>query len=511
MRLIHVALCWNFMAGSVSAFVEFPFRSSRRAAVLRHVVKLQNDRNHRETSSKFKVGRKRKRSSSSWYHGKDTVGSTNVVSFQELESLLNYAVDDLTKVKSDKFISRQIMKLFQKSRRQSYADLMDELLSYKIQIPTSNGENAVFMVQFMTPRDQSDLIRLLGKSKLYQQIIDFLKHLNGSKNDKIYSYTTAILALSSSKFKKRAIQLLDEMEQQQIIPNTYTYTAAFLSLDDATECIDLLSRARRQGRTYKGLVNVHLYNAAIHSCSRDKIYGYHYAISIFRQMPRDNIKPNSQTFASLLHVCAQSNKLKIALAIFDEMMHTPGIDMLRADKAWLAMLEACAFAKNGGKAMEVLEKMLIMCGNRALPNILHFNTVLSALAKEGRHETASSLLDHMHNGTLSHIFPGIGITFDKYFIDLVSINTVLSSFAKSKDFEGANALFHKLKNGDFKSLDQNDEIIVLKPDIISYNTLLSICQNPEDAKSIVMEVRMRCYITHKWFLFHSYSLLPSLR
>jgi pentatricopeptide repeat protein len=371
---------------------------------------------------------------------------------------------------------------------------MDELLSFQIQVSSSSGdENTISMVQFMTPRDQSDLIRLLGKSSLYTHIIEFLKHLNGSNDDKIYSYTTAILAVASSKFKKRAMQLLDEMEERQIIPNTYTYTATFLSIDDATEALNLLSRARRQGRTRKDLINVHLYNAAIHSCSRDKQHGYHYAISIFRQMPRDDVKPNIQTFASLLHACAQSNKLKIALAIFDEMMHTPGIDMMQADKAWLAALEACASAKNGGKAMEVLEKMLIVCGNDALPSILHLNTVLSALAKEGNHQTASSLLDHMHNGTLSHLFPENGIQLDRYFIDVVSVNTVLSSYAKTKDYEGAKALFHRLKNGEFKSLDQNNEIIVLKPDIISYNTLLSTCQSPEEARRIVVEVSICSY------------------
>lgn len=499
------------MVGSAASFVTISsnndvfFLVSRRAPVLQHHgTKLNyntDSSHHRGAGSKLEIGRKRKRSSSSsWNKNHDEIAlSANVSSFQELESLLNNHSYTLkySKVLPDRFISRQIMTLFQKSRRNSHSDLMDELLAYKIQVSTKSGddENSIYLMQFMTPRDQSDLIRLLGKSELYAYIIQFLNFLNGSKRDKMYSYTTAIHVFASSKFKERAIQLLDEMEEQQIIPNTYTYTATFLALDNASDCLNLLSRARQQGRRSPDLINVHLYNAAIHACSRDKKYGYNYAISIFRQMPRDNVRPNTQTFASLLHACAQSNKLKIALAIFDEMMRTPGIDMMQADKAWLAALEACVFAKNGSKAIEVLEKMLIVCGNAALPSTLHLNMVLSALAKEGQHQTASSLLEHMHNGTLSHFFPSMEPAFDRNFVDLVSVNTVLSSFAKMKKFEGARELFDRLKDGEFKSFEPNGEMTVLKPDIISYNTLLSSCDNPVDAKNIVLEVssNLFCY------------------
>ena len=81
----------------------------------------------------------------------------------------------------------------------------------------------------------------------------------------------------------------------------------------------------------------------------------------------------------------------------------------------------------------------------------------------------------------------------------MSVNTVLSSFAKMKHFEGAKVLFDRLKDGEFKSLDQNGEMIVLKPDIISYNTLLSSCDNPVDAKNIVLEVRTNLFY---FFLRH---------
>lgn len=443
-------------------------------------------------SSNVKFGRKRKRSKDVATRSALYNPILKASTFQDIESWLK-GQDFIDKnVRPNVSISRQILHIFQSSSRKFHSELMNELLSYKIAVSTSTEVEQIMiaLVQFMTPRDQSSLIRILRKSEMYHDILDFLNYLNGSHADQVYSYTTAILALSASTdLKHKIVKLLIDMEEKKnIIPNTYTYTAAFLAIDKAEESFALLSRARERGKSQPDLVSVHLYDAAIHACSRDRTNGYSYAISIFRQMPRDNIKPNTKTFASLLHACAQSNKFKIAFAIFDEMKNTPGIDMSHVDKVWLAALEACALAKNGSKALEVLGQMLTDCKSSFEPTLQHFNIVLSALAKEGRYLAACELLNHMHDGTLNVLFPE-SVSVRKCMVDLVSINTTLSSFALLKRFDEARILFGSLKNGDFKSIDDSGMVTVLKPDIISYNTFLCSCNNSEYARSILVEVR----------------------
>ncbi|WP_289460216.1 hypothetical protein, partial [Klebsiella pneumoniae] len=65
-------------------------------------------------------------------------------------------------------------------------------------------------------------------------------------------------------------------------------------------------------------------------------------------------------------------------------------------------------------------------------------------------------------------------------IDIVSVNTVLKAYANSGDYAGAKTLFERLRWGDFVGVwDANTgKRFPLHPDIISYNTLLCVCQNP---------------------------------
>ena len=71
--------------------------------------------------------------------------------------------------------------------------------------------------------------------------------------------------------------------------------------------------------------------------------------------------------------------------------------------------------------------------------------------------------------------------------DLVSVNTVLTSFVKSANFTAAKHFFGRLKRGEFM-YNRLDSRAVIRPDVISYNSLLSVCNNSNEAKIIMQEV-----------------------
>lgn len=311
-----------------------------------------------------------------------------------------------------------------------------------------------------------------------------------------YAYTAAITALaqaSNQSLRSQAIKLLDEMDDKGIPPNTYAFTAAFLAVDGGKPALELLKRAKRHAKTVE--IGVHLYNSAIHACSRNGVdgrNGWQTALSLFRQMPRDGVQANEQTYASLLHACARSGQLKVALSVFDEMKNTSGIPPKSANKVWGAALRACATAGNGKKAMELMGEM-VKSGIGA--NTLHYNSVLAALAKEGDDILALELLDQMQAGTVQQLFLGdeephaivSGTKDDDAMPDLVSINTVLSAFVKAENYNGAKDFFERVKCGEFMYV-RGDQHAVIRPDIISYNSLLSACRDPEEAASIINEV-----------------------
>ena len=89
--------------------------------------------------------------------------------------------------------------------------------------------------------------------------------------------------------------------------------------------------------------------------------------------------------------------------------------------------------------------------------------------------------------------------------DLISLNTVLSAFVRTGNSEGARKLFDRIKNGEFRKVISNRRprgdfernvggntmamTVPIHPDVISYNSLLSTVRDPNEAVTILDEVR----------------------
>ena len=398
--------------------------------------------------------------------------------------------------------------------RKDLENLTQELIA-STTLDTSG--TSIPLSSIIMPRDQSNLIRLLGSKGVgaYTTMLKLLHHLVNDASMSVsgcqYAYTAAIIVLaqsSSKRWKAQAIALLDEMDSKHIEPNTYTYTAAFHAVDGGKAALELLNRAKRkrssvhsesetETETVEGAMSmamsIHLYNGAIHACSRSsdidgKNNGWQAALSIFRtQMPRDGVAPNEITYVSLLHACAKAGQLKVAMSIFDEVISTT--NMSESINIWGAALRACATTGNSKKAMEVMGEMI---RGGIVPTTLHYNYVLSALAKEGEDGMAVEFFDRILAGTVYGIFvSGIeeseSLQSCNAMPDLVSVNTVLTSFVKSANFTAAKHFFGRLKRGEFM-YNRLDSRAVIRPDVISYNSLLSVCNNSNEAKIIMQEV-----------------------
>jgi pentatricopeptide repeat protein len=419
-------------------------------------------------------------------------------SFQSLAKVEEMARGKCNGANGD--MSQRILINFQSAmEEQKLENLTDELVACK----TLNAKgDRIPLSAIILPRDQTSLIRLLGAKGAYTSMLNLLRHLEESMNisGSQYAYTAAITALAQSsnrRWRAQAITLLDEMDEKAIPPNTYTFTATFLAVDGGKAALELLNRAK-SSKSKSVEVGIHLYNGAIHACSRNDLNGengWQTALSLLRtQMPRDGIEPNEQTYTSVIHACAKSGQLKVAMSIFDELRSTRGIPERSANKVWGAILRACATTGDSSKAMELMRDML---SSNVRPNTLHYNSVLSALAKEGNDKMAVELLDRMVAGTVqsfvldgekSQTVESDGVVQRTGAMpDLISINTVLTSFVKSENYNGAKQFFRRVKLGEFM-YDRLDSRAVIRPDIISYNSLLSVCKDSREAKIIMQEV-----------------------
>jgi pentatricopeptide repeat protein len=204
----------------------------------------------------------------------------------------------------------------------------------------------------------------------------------------------------------------------------------------------------------------------------------------------------------MLHVCAKNGQARVAISLLDEMRRIPGLSKPNA-KVWGAVLRACA---TRGEYKKAIEFLLEMRSDGVKPNVLHYNSVFAALAKSGEKDLALKLLNHMQNGTAEHFsldsssniaFSDEDIISPSVQADLISLNTVLRAYThpESADFDGAFKLLNRMKNGEFTiaAKDRNQRI---DPDVISYNTVLSACEDPKVALSLLNEVSVivkRCF------------------
>lgn len=353
----------------------------------------------------------------------------------------------------------------------------------------------------LSPREETELVRLLGKRNAYDSMLSFLPF----SRRKTSTYTAAMSALSKSRnstLRSRALKLLDEMDDIGVKPTSYTFAALFSSIDGALATTKLLERIRQ----YDSTDVLHVYNAAILACSRvpssersqvnrDPSTSWQTALNIYFEMRKAGIAPNLQSYGSLLHVCAQSGQVRIALSLLEEMRNR---GLKPNAKVWGAALNVCAKA---GDCHEATRLMSEMQRDGVNPNTRHLSSLLSALAKVGQDEMAMEILEGMQqskemtlylNDTLLQLRPAPP--------NIVAINTVLKAFANTGNYEGAKMLLERMKLGEYFSIDgygnhqpgsgvsSPDQNNVIYPDAISYNTVLSACRDSREAKCLVKEV-----------------------
>ena len=102
------------------------------------------------------------------------------------------------------------------------------------------------LTSLLTPRDQTNLVRLLGSRGMFYTMLSLVKNIsvninlvdskkrNAGINNMQYLYAAAMTALAKSpnpKYRMRCSLLLDEMDELNIVPNSYVITALFLSID----------------------------------------------------------------------------------------------------------------------------------------------------------------------------------------------------------------------------------------------------------------------------------------
>eukprot|EP00986_Skeletonema_menzelii_P012920 scaffold7298_cov150-Skeletonema_menzelii.AAC.20 len=302
----------------------------------------------------------------------------------------------------------------------------------------------------------------------------------------LYAYTAAIAACSKpqpnslvlssqhpnqrgdSQYRSKAflLQLLEEMENgygKRILPNSYTLSAVLIGIDDGLDALKLLETfVEKYGAD---AITAQVYNVVLACFSGEKYNsnGWHHAISLLQRMKRQGPQPNEQSFSYVLQSCAGSGQVKVALSLLDEVRQS---SLETTPKLYLPLLKVAA--KDGHSDL-VWSLINTMKGDSIQITTMHLNLYLQSLAKAGLHIKALGVLRGMIQQSDPMQLP-----------DLISFNTVLSACANSNDYEAAHALFDQMKGEIFENI---------RPDVVSFNTLIS-CAPPQTGLDLIHEMRL---------------------
>ena len=370
--------------------------------------------------------------------------------------------------KSSKRVKRQRPDVFSRRPSLEYQRALDSLQN-------NNALNVSCVMSHLHPREQVHLIQELERSDRYEAIFDLLIERHHSIPQTVWQ--AAMMALSQSpKHHSQAVSLCKKNAQ---FLSSNICAALFRGVSSVAEVESLMERLKSLKKAKNAFNTVQVWNAALLAVRQAKNHAdsdnWQTALSILRDMKRHGVVPNERTYGHVLYACAQSGQVKIALSLLQEAQQHLKQKQL-SPHTWGAALHACAKADSG--LMDAISILQHMSARNITVNTIHVSAFLSSCAKAGRDDIAQHVLECLRRQEPVQL-PTYNLIIPPVPLDLVVVNTILLACAKAGNYMAAKEILNGLKQGDFGNVE---------PDVISYNTVLSACSEPTEAKEVVKEV-----------------------
>eukprot|EP00611_Tribonema_gayanum_P019169 TRINITY_DN3264_c0_g1_i1.p1 TRINITY_DN3264_c0_g1~~TRINITY_DN3264_c0_g1_i1.p1 ORF type:complete len:943 (+),score=305.67 TRINITY_DN3264_c0_g1_i1:101-2830(+) len=155
---------------------------------------------------------------------------------------------------------------------------------------------------------------ILGEAKQCGEIERLLKVMDSSGLQRTdVTYNILMDVFSKAGLRERVFQLRDEMRQQQVPADVYTYNSLLLACKDARAVLRLLKEMKSEGLK----PNVYCYTTAMKTCNRSN--SSKQCLQLMADMKQDGVRPSGSTFNIALVACRQKGRWQKALQLFAEM------------------------------------------------------------------------------------------------------------------------------------------------------------------------------------------------
>ncbi|KAI5431887.1 pentatricopeptide repeat-containing protein At3g29290 [Lathyrus oleraceus] len=213
----------------------------------------------------------------------------------------------------------------------------------------------------------------------------FQKMLTGDFKPNLVACNTLINSLGRAGELKLAFHVYYSMKSLGLKPDAYTYNALMSSLNKANKHGEALRLYKQIERNQMLEFNKHLYNTALMSCSKLKLWDR--AVEILWQMEASGLSDLTVSYNLVIRTCELASKPKIAWQVYEHMVHqkcSPNIF------TYLSVIRCCARED----LYEELEEIL----NKTVPNAALYNTAIQGMCLRDKvnlaNEVYAKMLDH---------------------------------------------------------------------------------------------------------------------
>ncbi len=323
-------------------------------------------------------------------------------------------------------------------------------------------EASLILNDALSTREQVHLIQELERKNRYECILYLIEKQTSVKQQVIEA---ALVGLNgNSLYHEQMFKLCQQHGMTSLSSGTCTFL--FDQVSNATEAVSLMHELKQYGMH----TSIQVWNAAIHACKTD----WQMAVNLFRECKRNGVTPNERTYRQVMKACAKSGPVRITLSLLEELQSRENIEVSPAILG--TALGSCAKTGTREDAISILIQMQIQ---KVPINIIHVSALLSTCARDGRDDIALELLECFRQEKPFYLSE-YNLTIPSAPLDLLAINIVLAACAKARNYGDARQILEQIKAGHYAGIES--------PDVFSYNTLLSACADPVQAKAIVKEV-----------------------
>ncbi|XP_058788402.1 pentatricopeptide repeat-containing protein At3g29290 isoform X2 [Vicia villosa] len=213
----------------------------------------------------------------------------------------------------------------------------------------------------------------------------FQKMMTGDFKPNLVACNALINSLGRAGELKLAFQVYNTMKSLSLKPDVYTYNALMSSLNKANKHGEALRLYKWIERSQMLEFNKHLYNTALMSCSKLKLWDR--AVEILWQMEASGLLDLTVSYNLVIRTCELASKPKIAWQVYEHMVHqkcSPNIF------TYLSIVRCCT----RGDLYEELEEIL----NKVVPNAALYNAAVQGMCLRGKvnlaNEVYTKMLEH---------------------------------------------------------------------------------------------------------------------